>query len=257
MPARLLEGSAWLRSPGSARLGCRASAGYLFVPSWFDSIADFPLPQVQVVVSVAGGTPRCSWCVHGCRSSSRKSRTPISPRLATQDMVSPSAHFYQRWGAAIAIEPGGPRSAARLHAAEPPALADPDSLLRDHAVREAPRRDRSRWPIARPRGCLTGTQGPVTDDLLDRLPPAALAAVRQVAGELTVRESMIFLDGREFTGRAAGAAHRPARPVDARLPDRRPRRTRDHHPGELDRLTQAATEAPRQRRWPLCGCMPD
>jgi hypothetical protein len=30
------------------------------------------------------------------------------------------------------------------------------------------------------------------------LPP--LAAVRQVAAELTVRESMIFLDGREFTG---------------------------------------------------------
>lgn len=36
----------------------------------------------------------------------------------------------------------------------------------------------------------------VTDDLLDGLPPAALAAVRQVADELTVRESMIFLDGR-------------------------------------------------------------
>jgi hypothetical protein len=35
----------------------------------------------------------------------------------------------------------------------------------------------------------------VTDDLLDGLPPAALAAVRQVAEELTVRESMIFLDG--------------------------------------------------------------
>ena len=45
---------------------------------------------------------------------------------------------------------------------------------------------------------------PVTDDLLDELPPAALAAVRQVAGELTVRESMIFLDGREFTGEPPG-----------------------------------------------------
>ena len=43
----------------------------------------------------------------------------------------------------------------------------------------------------------------VTDDLLDCLPPAALAAVRQVAEELTIRESMIFLDGREpeFTKR--------------------------------------------------------
>jgi hypothetical protein len=38
----------------------------------------------------------------------------------------------------------------------------------------------------------------VTDDLLDGLPPAALAAVRRVAEELTVRESMIFLDGRDF-----------------------------------------------------------
>ncbi len=45
---------------------------------------------------------------------------------------------------------------------------------------------------------------PVTDDLLDCLPPVALAAVRQVAEELTVRESMIFLDGREFTGKPPG-----------------------------------------------------
>jgi hypothetical protein len=40
----------------------------------------------------------------------------------------------------------------------------------------------------------------VADDLLDGLPPTALTTVRQVAEELTVRESMIFLDGREFTG---------------------------------------------------------
>ena len=44
----------------------------------------------------------------------------------------------------------------------------------------------------------------VTDDLLDGLPPAALATVRQVTEELTVRESMIFLDGREFTGEPPG-----------------------------------------------------
>ena len=44
----------------------------------------------------------------------------------------------------------------------------------------------------------------VTDDLLDGLPPAALAAVHQVAEELTVRESMIFLDGRQFTGEPPG-----------------------------------------------------
>jgi len=45
---------------------------------------------------------------------------------------------------------------------------------------------------------------PVTDDLLDELPPAAVAAVRQVAEELTIRESMIFLDGRDFTGEPPG-----------------------------------------------------
>jgi hypothetical protein len=45
---------------------------------------------------------------------------------------------------------------------------------------------------------------PVTCNLLDELPPAALAAARQVAEELTVRESMIFLDGREFTGEPPG-----------------------------------------------------
>jgi hypothetical protein len=45
---------------------------------------------------------------------------------------------------------------------------------------------------------------PVTDGLLDGLSPAALAAVRQVAEELAVRESMIFLDGREFTGEPPG-----------------------------------------------------
>ena len=44
----------------------------------------------------------------------------------------------------------------------------------------------------------------VSDDLLDGLPPAALAAVRHVAEELTIRESMIFLDGREFTGKPPG-----------------------------------------------------
>jgi hypothetical protein len=45
---------------------------------------------------------------------------------------------------------------------------------------------------------------PATDDLLDGLSPAALATVRQAAEELTVRESMIFLDGREFTGEQPG-----------------------------------------------------
>jgi hypothetical protein len=44
----------------------------------------------------------------------------------------------------------------------------------------------------------------VSGDLLDGLPPVALTAVRQVAGELTVRESMIFVDGRDFTGDPPG-----------------------------------------------------
>jgi hypothetical protein len=44
----------------------------------------------------------------------------------------------------------------------------------------------------------------VTDDLRDGLPPAALTAVRQLAEELTIRESMIFLDGRDFTGEPPG-----------------------------------------------------
>jgi hypothetical protein len=45
---------------------------------------------------------------------------------------------------------------------------------------------------------------PVTDDLLDGLPSAALKAIRQLAEELTVRESMIFLDGKGFTGEPPG-----------------------------------------------------
>lgn len=44
----------------------------------------------------------------------------------------------------------------------------------------------------------------ITDNLLDSLPPDALRAVRQLAEELTVRESMIFLDGGEFTGDPPG-----------------------------------------------------
>ena len=52
-----------------------------------------------------------------------------------EDSVFPIRHFYQRWGAAIAIE-RRPSAAARLHAAER-ALADPDPAVRDQAVREA------------------------------------------------------------------------------------------------------------------------
>jgi len=52
-----------------------------------------------------------------------------------EDSVFPIRHFYQRWGATIAIE-RRPSVAARLHAAER-ALADPDPAVRDQAIREA------------------------------------------------------------------------------------------------------------------------
>ncbi len=44
----------------------------------------------------------------------------------------------------------------------------------------------------------------ITDDLLEGLPPDALQAVRQLAKELAVRESMVFLDGAAFTGDPPG-----------------------------------------------------
>jgi hypothetical protein len=44
----------------------------------------------------------------------------------------------------------------------------------------------------------------VTDDLLHGLPPEALPAVHQLAKELAVRESMVFLDGPAFTGDPPG-----------------------------------------------------
>ena len=47
---------------------------------------------------------------------------------------------------------------------------------------------------------------PVTDDLLDGLPPAALAAVRQAAEELTVRESMISSTGGSSQASRQGCA---------------------------------------------------
>jgi hypothetical protein len=40
--------------------------------------------------------------------------------------------------------------------------------------------------------------------LLNGLPPDALRAVRALADELTMRESMVFLDGPTFTGDPPG-----------------------------------------------------
>ena len=52
-----------------------------------------------------------------------------------EDSVFPIRHFYQRWGATIAIERRA-SAATRLHAAEL-AVADPDPVVRDEAIREA------------------------------------------------------------------------------------------------------------------------
>jgi hypothetical protein len=52
-----------------------------------------------------------------------------------EDSVFPIRHFYQRWGATIAIE-RRPSIAARLHAAEH-ALADPDPDVRERAIQDA------------------------------------------------------------------------------------------------------------------------
>jgi hypothetical protein len=87
---------------------------------------------------------------------------------------------------------------------------------------------------------------PVTDDLLDGLLPAALAAVRQVAEEVTARESTIFLDRREFKGEPPGLRTVRRGAVMLVLHDRRPRRTRSHHPGMVDRLNSNSTGACKQ-----------
>jgi hypothetical protein len=42
------------------------------------------------------------------------------------------------------------------------------------------------------------------DDLLEGLPSDALSELEKLAAEITVRESMIFLDGAAFTGSAPG-----------------------------------------------------
>ncbi len=45
------------------------------------------------------------------------------------------------------------------------------------------------------------------DDLLDGLPAEALREVKQLAAEITARESMIFLDGAAFSGSAPRITH--------------------------------------------------
>jgi hypothetical protein len=45
---------------------------------------------------------------------------------------------------------------------------------------------------------------PHPDDLLDSLPPEARAEVDRLAREITVRDSMVYLDGKDFTGLTPG-----------------------------------------------------
>jgi hypothetical protein len=42
---------------------------------------------------------------------------------------------------------------------------------------------------------------PHPDDLLDDLPPEARTELDQLAREITVRDSMVYLDGRDYTWR--------------------------------------------------------
>jgi hypothetical protein len=150
-----------------------------------------------------------------------------------EDSVFRIRHFHKRWGAAIAIE-RRPSVAARLHDAER-ALADPDPAVRDQAVREAAKivqavsaRSRVaewRWELVTDNystGCHAGsgpsgsrgTDRPRIDDLPRR------AGVHR---------------------RAAGAAHRPARAVNARLPMSAANAWSSS--GELDQLTQAVANS--------------
>jgi hypothetical protein len=45
---------------------------------------------------------------------------------------------------------------------------------------------------------------PHPDDLLDGLPPEARAKLDQLAREFTVRDSMVYLDGADYTGVGPG-----------------------------------------------------
>jgi len=110
-----------------------------------------------------------------------------------EDSVFPIRHFYQRWEPPSPSS-GGPRSPPGSTPPNEPSPT-PTPLSGTRQSGKPPRS--SRRPTARSRVAEWRWEL-VTDDLLDGLPPAALITVRQVAEELIVRESMIFLDGREL-----------------------------------------------------------
>jgi hypothetical protein len=45
---------------------------------------------------------------------------------------------------------------------------------------------------------------PHPDDLLENLPPEARKELDRIAHEITVRDSMVYLDGKNFTGETPG-----------------------------------------------------
>ena len=123
--------------------------------------------------------------VHQMRVATRRARSALQAfgGIIERDATRPQL----KWLAAR-IHTTTPESTVRATLAAG-TLADPDPAVRDQAVRTPPRS--SRRPTARSRVAEWHWEL-VTDDLLDGLPPAVQAAVRQVADELTVRESMNF-----------------------------------------------------------------
>jgi len=150
-----------------------------------------PMPALSLPALRQGKSPAGSRRP-GCRSSSRKSRTAFTPGPGRRGQASsPSAHFlYQRWGARHRHRAAAPRStrpAPRAGRTEPSPTPTPP--VRDQAVSRGSRRDRPGPPTARVGRVAEWHWEPVNRMTLLRrvLPPAALATVRQVAGELTVR----------------------------------------------------------------------
>lgn len=120
-------------------------------------------------------------------------------RAGEEDSVTPIHMFYRQWGVVIEIE-RHPNTAARLHAAE--------RAVDDHDPRCGRRRcakpgtscgpPTASWPMA------DWHWRPDPDDLLDDLDDVARHAVEHLAAEITVRDSMVFLDGAAYTGIGPG-----------------------------------------------------
>src|SRR4029077_6409467 len=127
------------------------------------------------------GAPVC-----GQNEGATASRKPASGALRQVRTASSPSATSTSAGAPPSPSSGGPRS--------PPGSTPPNepspTPTRLSGTRQSGKPPRSsKRPTARSRVAEWYWEL-VTDDLLDGLPPTALAAVRQVAEELTVRESM-------------------------------------------------------------------